>query len=62
MQEQQIAEQIRDTIKDWMDGKVDKVEFDRFLSQANRNLAALKAEKVAKERRDWEDLNWRTMY
>jgi hypothetical protein len=62
MQEQQFAEQVRDTVQRWVDGKVDAKTSEDFLAKSNATLDTLKAEKVAKERRAWEDLNWRTMY
>jgi hypothetical protein len=62
MSEQQIAEQVRDTVQRWLDGKVSATEFEVFLKTSNASLDQIMAEKAAKERRDWEDLNWRTMY
>lgn len=35
-QEIDTVETIRNTIQNWVEGKVNKAEFDRFLSQANR--------------------------
>ena len=53
MQEQQIVEQVRDTIQRWVDGKVSQADFDEFLAQANRDLDALKAEKKRRADEDW---------
>jgi hypothetical protein len=53
MSEQQIAEQVRDTIQRWVDGKIPQAEFDKFLDQANRDLDALSTEKKKKADEQW---------
>ena len=42
-----------------MAGQMSATEFQFWLAKSNQELDQLMVEK---ERRDWEDLNWRTMY
>ena len=45
MQEQEVVQQIRDTVERWTEGKVDAKTFDAFLSESNKKLDAIKAQK-----------------
>ena len=52
MSEQATVEQIRDTLKAWVDGKVDAKTFDKFIKTSNASLDAIIVEK-AKEQDRW---------
>jgi hypothetical protein len=54
MQEQQIVEQVRDTIQRWVDGKVDAKTFEDFLKTSNAKLDEIKAAKGAENERWWK--------
>jgi acyl carrier protein len=53
MSEQQIAEQIKDTVQRWLDGKVDNKTFDDFIKTSNAALDQLAAEKKKKADEAW---------
>jgi hypothetical protein len=47
--QQQTIEAIKDTVQRWVDGKVDKAEFEAFLKTSNADLDKLTAEKERSE-------------
>lgn len=56
MQAQDVAQQIRDEVQRWVEGKVDPAEFEAFIKTSNAALDKLTAEKE-KSAEFWEKYN-----
>jgi hypothetical protein len=52
-QQEQVLENIKDTVQQWVDGKVSKTDFDAFLKCSNQELDALVTEKKRRDDEDW---------
>lgn len=61
LSQQEVLENIKDTVQRWVEGKVDKKAFDEFLTKADRDLDKIKVEKE-KSAEFWRDYNARCYY
>lgn len=59
LDKQKACENVKAGVERLMAGQMSATEFQFWLAKSNQELDQLMVEK---ERRDWDDLNWRTMY